>query len=78
VKEWVEHIAHMIVMRSAPKILVGKREKRPLRRPKPTWEDNIKMHVREIELEGVDWIHWTQDRDQWQALVNMVMNLWAP
>jgi hypothetical protein len=64
-------------MRSAPKILVGKR-KTPLRRPKHTWEDNIKMHLREIALEGVDWIHWTQDRDQWQALVNMVMNLWAP
>jgi hypothetical protein len=34
------------------------------------------MDLREIRWEGVDWIHLAQDRDQWQGLVNTVMNLW--
>jgi hypothetical protein len=37
--------------------------------------DNIKMDLREIGWEDVDWMHLAQDRHQWQALVNMVMNL---
>jgi len=40
-----------------------------------TWEDNIKMDLWEIWWECVDWIHLAQDRDWWQAVVNMVMNL---
>jgi hypothetical protein len=42
------------------------------------WEDNIRMDLREIRWEGVDWIHLAQNRDQCQALVNTVMNLWVP
>jgi hypothetical protein len=42
------------------------------------WEDNIKMDLMEIELEGVDWIHLSQNRDRWRALVNTVMNLQVP
>jgi hypothetical protein len=38
-------------------------------------EDNIKIDIREIKLEDVDWIHLAQDRDMWRALVNTVMNL---
>jgi hypothetical protein len=41
-------------------------------------EDNIKIDLREIGLECVDWIHLAQDRDQFQALVNTVMNIQAP
>jgi hypothetical protein len=37
--------------------------------------DNIKMDLKETEWDGVDWIDMAQDRDQWRALVNMVMNL---
>jgi hypothetical protein len=56
--------------------LVGKlEEKRPLRRPRHTWEGNIRMDLSEIGWEGVDWIHLAQDRDQWQAVVNTVTNL---
>jgi hypothetical protein len=45
---WVGHVARMGEIRSAYKMLVGKREgKRPLGRPKRGWEDNIKMDVRE-------------------------------
>jgi hypothetical protein len=58
--------------------LVGKSEgKRPLGRPRHRWED-IRMNLREIGWEGVDWMHLTQDRDQWWALVNMVMNFQDP
>jgi hypothetical protein len=49
--------------------------KRPLRRPRRRWVDNIKMDLREIRWGGVDWIGLAQDRDQWRALVNIVINL---
>jgi len=52
--------------------------KRPLKRPRHGSEDNIKMHVRETGREGVDWICLTQDRNQWWAVVNTVMNLHIP
>jgi hypothetical protein len=59
-------------------ILVGKPEgKRPLGRPRSRWVDNIKMDLREIGWDGVDWIDLVRDRDQWRALVNTVMNLWV-
>jgi hypothetical protein len=43
------------------------------------WEDqdNIKMDLREIGWNGVDWLDMAQDRDHWRALVNMVLNLWV-
>jgi hypothetical protein len=37
--------------------------------------DNIKMNLREIEGDGMDWFETTQDRDQWGAFVNTVMSL---
>jgi hypothetical protein len=61
------------------RILVGKPEgKRPLQRARRRWVDNIKMDLREIGWDGVDWIDLAQDRDQWRALVSTVMNLWVP
>jgi hypothetical protein len=55
---------------------VGKREgKRPLGRPRRTWEDNIKMDLREIGWGGMDWIDLAQDRDNWRTLVNTVKHL---
>jgi hypothetical protein len=66
-------------MRGAYNILVGRPEgRRPLGRPRPRWEDNIEMDLREIGFGDVDWIRWTQDRDRWLALVNTVMNLRVP
>jgi hypothetical protein len=57
-------------------ILMGKPEgKRSLKRRRCRWVDNIKMDLGEIGWDGVDWIELTQDRDQWRALVNTVMNL---
>jgi hypothetical protein len=40
--------------------------------------DNIKIYLREIGWDGVDWVNLAHDRDQWRALVNTVMNLWVP
>jgi len=66
-------------MRNVYKILFGNPEgKRLLGRPRSRWEDNVRMDVREVGWEGVDWMHLAQDRDQWQALVNTVMNLQVP
>jgi hypothetical protein len=63
----------------AYKILVGKPEgKRPLGRPRRRWKDNIRMDLREIGWGGMDWIDLAQDRDQWRAVVNTVMNLQVP
>jgi hypothetical protein len=62
--------------RNAYRILVGKSEgKRPLGRPRRRWKDNITMDLREIGWGGMDWMDQAQDRDQWRALVNTVMNL---
>jgi len=64
----------------AYKILVGKSKgKRPRSRPRSGWEGNIRMDHREIGCKvAVDWMHLPQDRDQWLALVNTVMNLGFP
>jgi hypothetical protein len=60
-------------------VLVGKpEEKRPLGRPRPRWEHNIKMDLQEVGCGGMDWIELAQDRDRWRALVNAVMNLRVP
>jgi hypothetical protein len=60
-------------------ILVGNPEaNRPLGSRRRRWMDNIKMDLREIEWDDMDWIDLVQDRDQWMALVNTVMNLRVP
>jgi hypothetical protein len=66
-------------MRHACSILVEKpKGKRPLGRPSNKWEDNIRMDLREIVWEVVDWIHLGHVRDQLWALVNPVMNFRVP
>jgi hypothetical protein len=65
-------------MRNAYKILVGEPEgKRPLTRPNHRWE-GIRIDLREIGWKDVDWMHLVQDRGQWQALMNTIMNLQVP
>jgi hypothetical protein len=65
--------------RNAYRILVGNPEgKRPLGRSRRRWEDNIKLDLREMGWGVMDWIDVAQDRDEWRALVNTVMNLWIP
>jgi hypothetical protein len=65
--------------RSTYRILGGKPEgKRPLGRQRRVWVANIKIDLRRIEWDGVDWVDLAQDRDQCRALVNTVMNLRVP
>jgi hypothetical protein len=65
--------------RNTYRIFVGKPErKRPLGRPRRMWVDNIKIYLREVGWDGMVWIDLAQDRDQWMALVNTVMNLRVP
>jgi hypothetical protein len=64
---------------NAYRISVGKPEgKRPLGRPRRRWMNNIKMNLREIGWDGMDWIDLAQHKDQWRVLVNTVMNLRFP
>jgi len=47
-------------------------------RPKRSWEDNIRMNLREAGWEGVDWMHLVENQDQCRAFVNTVMNSQVP
>jgi hypothetical protein len=76
---WAGHVARRGEKRNAYRILVGKPEgKRQLERPRRRWVDNIKMDLREIGWDAVEWIDMAQDGDQWRALVNTVLNLRVP
>jgi hypothetical protein len=76
---WAGHVARIRAKRNACRIVVGKREgTRSLGRPRRRWVENVKMDLREIGWGGMDWIDLAQDRDQWRALVNTVMNIRVP
>jgi hypothetical protein len=76
---WAGHTARMGEMRKAYNILVTKFEgKTPFGRPRRRWEDNIRMHLREMWWGIVDWMHLAKEKGQWRALVNMIMNFWVP
>jgi hypothetical protein len=76
---WTGHVARMEEKMNAYRILVRKPEgKRLLGRPRRRWVDNIRINLGEIGCDGVEWIDMAQDRDQWRALVNTVLNLWVP
>jgi hypothetical protein len=65
--------------RGVYRLLVGKPEgKRPLRRPRRRWEDNIKMDLQEMGFWGTDWMRLAQDGDRWRALVSAVINFRVP
>jgi hypothetical protein len=62
---WAGHVARMGEGRGVYMVLVGRPEgKRPLGRPRRRWEDNIKMDLREIGIDGANWIQLAQDRIQ--------------
>jgi hypothetical protein len=76
---WAGHVARMWEGRGVYRILVGRpKGKRPLGRPRCRWEDNIKMDLGEIGIKEANLIWLAQDRVQWRAFVNTVMNLQVP
>jgi hypothetical protein len=74
---WAGHVAHTETWEiHTYDVLVGNTEgKRPLGRPSRRGEDNIIMDFMEMVWKGVDWMNLAQDRDQWPAFVNTVMDL---
>ena len=75
----MRHVVHKGERRGVYRVLVGKPEgKRPLGRPRLTWEENIKMDLQVVGCGCMDWIKVVQDRNRWQALVNVIMNLQVP
>jgi hypothetical protein len=73
---WAECMTRMEEGRGVYSILAGRPiGKRPLGRPRLRWEDNIKMDLRKIGIDGANWIQLDQDRVRWQAFVSTVMNL---
>jgi hypothetical protein len=73
---WTGHVARMGEGRGVYRVLVGMPEgKRPLGRPRLRWEDNIKLDVSEIGIDGMNWIQLAHDRVHWRAFVSTVMNL---
>jgi hypothetical protein len=76
---WAGHVARMGEGRGVYRVLIGRPEgKRPLGRPKRRWADTTKMDLREIGIDRANWIRLDQDRVQWRAFVNTVMNLRVP
>jgi hypothetical protein len=76
---WAGHLARRGDGRGVYRVLVGRPEgKRPLGRPRRRWEDNIKMDLWGIGMDGEKWILLAQDRVQWRDFVNTVMNLRVP
>jgi len=60
------------------RLLLRKLErKRPLGRPRRSWEDNININLKDIGLVGMGWINLAQERNKWRAVLNTAMNLWA-
>jgi hypothetical protein len=65
--------------RGVYRVFIGRLEgKRPLGRLRRKWEDNIEMDLREIGIDGANWIGLAQDRFQCPAFVNTMMNLRVP
>jgi hypothetical protein len=76
---WMGPVVCMREGRGVYRVLVGRPEgKGPLGRPRCRWEDNIKLDLREIGMDGASWIQLAQDRAQWHTFVSMLMNLWVP
>jgi hypothetical protein len=76
---WAGQVARIREGRGVYRVLVGRPEgMRPLGGPRRRWDDNIKMDLRDIAIDGANWIQVAQDRIQWRAFVNMVMKLRVP
>jgi hypothetical protein len=76
---WAGYMARMGEGRGVYRVLVERTNgKGPLGRPRRRWKDNIKLNLREIGIDGANWIQLAQDTVQWRAFVNTVMKLRVP
>jgi hypothetical protein len=76
---WAGYVTRMGETKSACSILFVKPEgKRSLGTHRRRWEGSIRMHLKEIGLECLDFIRHSQNRDQWRGLLNTIMNLQVP
>jgi hypothetical protein len=76
---WVGHVSRMEEGRSAFKDLIGKPNGKGLSgMPRRTWEDNIRIDLKEIGINTRNWVDSAQDRDYWRALLNSALNLLVP
>jgi hypothetical protein len=76
---WAGHVARIGKGRGVYRVFVARTEgKKPLGRPRHRWEDNNKMELREIGINGANWIRRVQDRVRWRAFVNTVVNIRVP
>jgi hypothetical protein len=76
---WAGHVARMGEGRCVYRVLVWRHEgKRPVGKSRRRWEDNIKIDLREIGIDGANWILLAQDRAQWRVFVNTVTKLRVP
>jgi hypothetical protein len=76
---WAGHVARMGEGRGVYRVLVGMPEdRRSLGTPRRRWEDNIQMNLREIGIDGANWIRLAQDSVQWWDVLNTIMNLRVP
>jgi hypothetical protein len=76
---WAGHVARMREGRDVYRVLVGMPErKRPVERPRRRGEDNIKMDLKKIKIDGANWIRLVQDRVCWRTFVNTTLNLRVP
>jgi hypothetical protein len=76
---WVGHVARIGKGRCVYRVLVGRSKgKETTGRPRRRWEDNIKLDLREMRVDGANWIRLAQNGVQWRGFVNMVMNLRFP
>ena len=70
---WAGQVARM------EEILTGKPTgKIPLVRPRPRWEDSIRMDLKELGINTRNWVDSAQDRDYWRDLVNATLNIRVP
>jgi len=72
---WAGHVARMGRIEVYRRFLWGNLERN---RPRRRWEDDIKIHLREVRWRSMDWIAVTQDKARWRTLVNAVLNLRVP
>jgi hypothetical protein len=62
---WAGHVARIEEGRGVYRVLIGRpKDKRPMGRPRRRWKHNIKMDLRDIGIDGANWIRLAQDRVQ--------------